>query len=93
MPKKVLPNGDVQYGPFKGSKKNGGRPIYDIVKKDGSRTTVDKARADYESKHGRLSRDTDVDHKDSNKKNDSMRNLQPMQHGANVAKENRRRAK
>lgn len=80
------------YGPYKGSKQNGGRPIYVIRRPDGSTTSVNKARKDYEDKHGKLPRDTDVDHKDNDHNNDSMRNLQPLQHGANVAKEDRRRA-
>jgi hypothetical protein len=84
---------DKVYGPYKGSKQNGGRPIYVIRHADGSTTSVNKARKDYEDKHGKLSRDTDVDHKDNNKSNDSMRNLQPLQHGKNVAKENEHRAK
>jgi hypothetical protein len=87
-----------KFGPYKGSKANGGRPIY-VYKtkgKDGKwhTTSKNKARADYEGKHGKLSKDTDVDHKDNGgrKGHDSMKNLQAMSHSKNVAKENKRRA-
>jgi hypothetical protein len=85
-----------RFGPYKGSAANGGRPIY-VYKtkgKDGKwhTTSKNKARADYEDKHGKLSKDTDIDHKDNNKKNDSKSNLRPMKHGDNVGKENKRRA-
>ena len=82
-------------GPYKGSEKNGGRPIYVYKKKvngEWKTTSSDKARVDYESKNGKLPKDTDVDHKDNNKKNDSKGNLRAMKHGKNVAKENKRRA-
>ena len=44
---------------------------------------------------GKLSRDTDVDHKDNGgrKGHDSQSNLQAMSHSKNVGKENKRRAK
>lgn len=87
-----------KFGPYKGSKANGGRPIY-VYKtkgKDGKwhTTSKNKARADYEDKHGKLSRDTDVDHKDNGgrKGHDGLKNLQAMSHSKNVAKENKRRA-
>lgn len=88
------------FGPYKGSKQNGGRPIYVIKKKkkDGTTetTSVNKARADYEKKTGKtLPRSVDVDHKDNGgrKGHDGMKNLQAMTHSKNVAKENKRRAK
>jgi hypothetical protein len=88
-----------KFGPYKGSKANGGRPIY-VFKtkgKDGKwhTTSSNKARVDYEDKHGKLSRDTDVDHKDNGgrKGHDSQSNLQAMSHSKNVGKENKRRAK
>jgi hypothetical protein len=85
-----------KFGPYKGSEANGGRPIY-VYKtkgKDGKwhTTSKNKARADYESKNGKLSRDTDVDHKDNNHSNDSSKNLRALKHGKNTAKENKRRA-
>ena len=88
-----------KFGPYKGSKENGGRPIY-VYKtkgKDGKwhTTSSNKARVDYEEKTGKkLSKDTDVDHKDNGgrKGHDGIKNLQAMSHSKNVAKENKRRA-
>jgi hypothetical protein len=86
-------DGKKVYGPFKGSAANGGRPIYDVVNKDGSRTTVNKARFDYEKKTGKkVPKGTDVDHKDNNHNNDGNGNLRMLKHGKNTAKENKRRA-
>jgi hypothetical protein len=88
------------FGPYKGSKANGGRPIYVIKrkKKDGTTTTTstNKARKDYEDATGKtLPRSTDVDHKDNGGRagRDGKGNLQAMSHSKNVAKENKRRAK
>lgn len=84
-----------KFGPYKGSKQNGGRPTYVFKKKvDGKwvSTSKNKARVDYEEKNGKLPRNVDVDHKDNNKNNDSKGNLRAMKHGKNVAKENKRRA-
>lgn len=87
-----------KFGPYKGSKENGGRPIY-VYKtkgKDGKwhTTSKNKARADYESKNGKLPKDVDVDHKNNGgrKGDDRPSNLQAMSHKKNVAKENKRRA-
>jgi hypothetical protein len=82
----------------KGSKQNGGRPITVTRTKqaDGTwkTTSQNKARADYEAKHGKLSKDTDVDHVNNKgrKGDDRMSNLKAMSHSKNVAKENKRRA-
>lgn len=88
------------FGPYKGSKQNGGRPIYVIKrkKKDGTTvtTSTNKARLDFKKKTGKkLSRTQDVDHKDNGGRagHDSVKNLGVMSHSANVAKENKRRAK
>jgi hypothetical protein len=84
-----------KFGPYKGSKQNGGREIYvwKVKTKDGWRTeSKNQAREDYESKHGKLSKDKDVDHKDNNKHNNSKGNLRAMKKSDNVAKENKRRA-
>lgn len=88
------------FGPYKGSKQNGGRPIYVFKRKrkDGSveTTSSNKARVDYEKATGKsLPRTTDVDHKDNGGRagRDGRSNLQAMSHSANVAKENKRRAK
>lgn len=86
-----------KFGPYKGSEQNGGRPIYvwKVKTKDGWRTeTKNKARSDYEDKHGKLPKTTDVDHKNNGgrKGDDRQSNLQAMSHKQNVAKENKRRA-
>lgn len=85
-----------KFGPYKGSAANGGRAIYVYKTKqaDGTwkTTSKNKARADYESKNGKLPKSTHVDHKDNNKNNDSKGNLRAMSGSANVAKENKRRA-
>lgn len=88
------------FGPYKGSKQNGGRPIYVFKrkKKDGTTVTTssNKARVDYEKATGRtLPKTTDVDHKDNGGRagRDGIKNLQAMSHSKNVGKENKRRAK
>ena len=88
------------YGPYKGSKANGGRPIVVIKKKvDGKTVTTSEnsARALYEKKTGKkLPKNVDVDHKDNKGRagtNDKMSNLDPLSHGKNVAKENKVRGK
>jgi len=87
------------FGPYKGSKQNGGRPIYVFKrkKKDGTTVTTssNKARVDYEKTTGKtLPKTTDVDHKDNGGRagRDGHSNLQTMSHSKNVAKENKRRA-
>ena len=87
------------FGPYKGSKQNGGRPIYVFKRKQKDGTTVttssNKARVDFEKATGKtLSRKTDVDHKDNGGRagRDGLGNLQSMSHSKNVAKENIRRA-
>lgn len=85
-----------RFGPYKGSDANGGRPIYVYKKKIGSKwvtTSKNKARADYESKNGKIkSKDTTVDHKDNNHSNDKSSNLRAISRSKNTAKENKRRA-
>ena len=88
------------FGPYKGSKANGGRPIYVLKRKRKDGTTVttstNKARKDYEDATGKtLPRKTDVDHKDNKGRagSDRISNLQPLSHGKNVAKENKVRGK
>ena len=87
------------FGPYKGSKQNGGRPIYVFKrkKKDGTTVTTssNKARVDYEKATGKsLPKSVDVDHKDNGGRagRDGQKNLQAMSHSKNVAKENKRRA-
>ena len=81
---------------YKGSAQNGGRKIIVEHYKDKSgkwhTTSKNAARAKYEKKHGKLSRGTDVDHKDNNHDYDKASNLRPLKHGKNTAKENKRRA-
>ena len=86
------------FGPYKGSKQNGGRAIYVFKrkKKDGTTVTTssNKARVDYEKATGKtLPKTTDVDHKDNGGRagRDGVSNLQAMSHSDNVAKENKRR--
>jgi allantoicase len=96
MAEKIPVGTKKKFGPYKGSAQNGGRPIY-VTKtktKDGWETTSkNKARDDYETKSGRkLAKDVDVDHKNNNHSDDRKSNLRPLKHGANTAKENKRRA-
>jgi len=88
-----------EYGPYKGSKANGGRPIIVIKKKIGGKivtTSTNAARSLFEKATGKkLARSVDVDHKDNKGRagtNDKMSNLDAMTHSANVGKENKRRA-
>ena len=58
------------FGPYKGSKQNGGRAIYVFKrkKKDGTTVTTssNKARVDYEKATGKtLPKGTEVDHKNN----------------------------
>ena len=87
------------FGPYKGSKANGGRPIYVIKrkKKNGTTTTTssNKARVDYEKATGKsLPRDSEVDHKNNKGRagDDRIENLRVLKKKDNVALENKRRA-
>ena len=87
------------FGPYKGSKQNGGRPIFVIKrkKKDGTTetTSTNKARLDYKKATGKkLKRDQEVDHKDNGGRagSDSISNLRVISKSKNVAMENKRRA-
>lgn len=90
-----------KFGPYKGSKQNGGRPIYVYKEKDPKTgkwktTSKNKARADYEKSTGRtLPKTTDVDHKNNKGRagDDRKSNLRAISKSKNVAKENKRRAK
>jgi hypothetical protein len=88
------------FGPYKGSKQNGGRKIYVIKrkKKDGTTvtTSTNKARLDYKKATGKkLKRDQEVDHKDNSGRagNDKISNLRVLSKKKNVGLENKRRAK
>lgn len=88
-----------KYGPYKGSKQNGGRPIYVFKKKkDGKTVTTssNKARVDYEESTGKsLPRKQEVDHKNNKGRagDDRKSNLRVVSKSKNVAMENKRRAK
>ena len=81
------------YGPYKGSKQNGGRKIY-VIKKGGKSTSTNAARLDYKRATGKsLSKNTHVDHKDNNHKNGSTSNLRAISASKNIAKGNKNRKK
>lgn len=88
------------FGPYKGSKQNGGRPIYVFKRKKKNGETVttssNKARVDYEKATGKtLPRDSEVDHKNNKGRDgdDRITNLRVLKKKDNVALENKRRAK
>jgi len=88
------------FGPYKGSKANGGRPIYVFKrkKKDGTTVTTssNKARVDYEKATGKtLPKDSEVDHKNNRGRagDDRISNLRVISKKKNVTLENKRRAK
>ena len=60
------------YGPYKGSKQNGGRKVMVIRRADGSTTSTNAARHKKEKALGKsLRKDQHVDHKDNNKNNNA----------------------
>jgi hypothetical protein len=88
------------FGPYKGSKANGGRPIYVFKrkKKDGTTVTTssNNARVDYEKATGKtLPKDSEVDHKNNRGRagDDRISNLRVISKKKNVTLENKRRAK
>ena len=88
------------FGPYKGSKQNGGRPIYVFKrkKKNGEvvTTSSNKARVDYEKATGKtLPKSTEVDHKNNKGRagDDRISNLRTISKSKNVGLENKRRAK
>ena len=88
------------FGPYKGSKQNGGRPIYVFKRKRKDGTTVttstNKARHEYEEATGKkLPKDSEVDHKNNKGRagDDRISNLRVIKKSENVAIENKRRAK
>jgi hypothetical protein len=89
-----------EYGPYKGSKANGGRPIMVIKKKVNGKiktTSTNAARALFEKATGKkLKRNQEVNHKDNKGRagtNDKMSNLNVLSKKKNVGLENKRRAK
>lgn len=80
------------YGPYKGSKQNGGRKVMVIRRADGSTTSTNAARHKKEKALGKkLRKDQHVDHKDNNKHNDSSKNLKVMSRKKNIGKGNKNR--
>ncbi len=85
--------GKKVYGPYEGSKENGGRKHYVVDEGNGKRTSVNAARLDKEASTGKkLSKTQQVDHKDNNRNNDSPKNLRVISRKENIGKENKRRA-
>ena len=87
------------FGPYRGSKQNGGRPIYVFKRKKKNGETVttssNKARVDYEKATGRtLPKETEVDHKNNQGRagDDRISNLRTISKSKNVGLENKRRA-
>jgi hypothetical protein len=81
------------YGPYKGSKENGGRKIY-VIKHGQKATSTNAARLDYKRATGKsLPKSTHVDHKDNNKSNGARSNLRAMSASKNIGKGNKNRTK
>ena len=87
------------FGPYKGSKQNGGRNIYVIKrkKKDGTTvsTSTNAARLDYKNATGKkLKRNQEVDHIDNGGSagKDKISNLRVLSKKKNLGLENKRRA-
>jgi hypothetical protein len=86
-----------RFGPYKGSKQNGGRAIYVFKKLVGGKwitTSSNKARVEYEESTGKtLPRNSEVDHKNNKGRagDDRMANLRVLNKSENVALENKRR--
>lgn len=87
------------FGPYRGSKQNGGRPIYVFKRKKKNGETVttssNKARVDYEKATGKtLPKDTEVDHRNNKGRagDDRLSNLRTISKSENVGLENKRRA-
>jgi len=86
-----------RFGPYKGSKQNGGRAIYVFKKLVGGKwitTSSNKARVEYEESTGKtLPRKSEVDHKNNKGRagDDRMANLRVLSKSENVALENKRR--
>lgn len=87
--------GTKVYGPYKGSKQNGGRKTVVVYNsKTGKMGSRDYARQKKEKELGhKLRKDQHVDHKDNNKDNDSSSNLQVMSAKKNIGKGNQHRKK
>ena len=88
-------SGTKVYGPYKGSKQNGGRKTVVVYNsKSGKMGSKNYARVKKEKELGRkLSKDEHVDHKDNNKDHNGSKNLQVMKASKNIGKGNQHRKK
>ena len=83
------------YGPYKGSKQNGGRKTVVVYNsKTGKMGSKNYARQKKEDELGhKLSKNEHVDHKDNNKDHNGSKNLQVMSAKKNIGKGNQHRKK
>lgn len=88
-------SGTKVYGPYKGSKQNGGRKTVVVYNSDsGKMGSKNYARHKKEKSLGRsLSKDEHVDHKDNNKDHNGSKNLKVMKASENIGKGNKHRKK
>lgn len=88
-------SGTKVYGPYKGSKQNGGRKTVVVYNSEtGKMGSKNAARHKKEKSLGRkLSKNEHVDHKDGNKDHDGSKNLQVMSAHKNIGKGNKERKK
>lgn len=87
--------GTKVYGPYKGSKQNGGRKTVVVYNsKTGKMGSKNYARQKKEDELGhKLSKNEHVDHKDNNKDHNGSKNLQVMSAKKNIGKGNQHRKK
>ena len=88
-------SGTKVYGPYKGSKQNGGRKTVVVYNsKSGKMGSKNYARHKKEKELGRkLSKSEHVDHKDNNKDHNGSKNLKVMSAKKNIGKGNQHRKK
>mgnify|MGYP006268887339 CR=1 FL=1 len=88
-------SGTKVYGPYKGSKQNGGRKTVVVYNSEsGKMGSKNYARQKKEDSLGRkLSKSEHVDHKDNNKDNNGSKNLKVMSAKENIGKGNKHRKK
>jgi CRISPR/Cas system CMR-associated protein Cmr5 small subunit len=88
-------SGTKVYGPYKGSKQNGGRKTVVVYNsKTGKMGSKNYARQKKEDELGhKLSKNEHVDHKDNNKDHNGSKNLQVMSAKKNIGKGNQHRKK
>ena len=88
-------SGTKVYGPYKGSKQNGGRKTVVVYNsKTGKMGSKNYARQKKEDELGhKLSKNEHVDHKDNTKDHNGSKNLQVMSAKKNIGKGNQHRKK